>query len=473
MIKLLMPSRQEWLHDMINEGSDEREVSWKVLLPAPQGSRLLALGMRNGDIHGLARTFSHVDIFPDAQAYEAIVFGDQEFDPQIIDKALSQVISNSILVAYGSIRNRNTILQSRWQCVAEYACLPASQPRIFLPLASKAARNIALGFHSPGSLHKKAWLWIAKRLSSVGVTAHLRRNTVRFFSAGNQMNGEDTLKEWISQRTGWPVDEVIVYAGSESPARKITVLGISSDGSKQIVARIADTDLAVVAIKQESAALRTLAQSPLAGSVPFLIAEGAHGPYFIQLQSCLPKASGQCRTLSNAHIGFLSELTKINRSNVPFGKTKEWAFIDDAATAATVGELPACVSHIVSDLEKSDTAERMVDCYMTHGDFAPWNIIDQKGSILVYDWEDSNPEGFPFHDIFHFIYRQASLVGPWHGAKTVMQMMRHAAERLANVSQIMCDPDFALSVWCIREYFCKADPRLIDLAGAIAKIKHE
>jgi hypothetical protein len=452
---------------------DEHAVSWKVLLPISQESRVLALGMSDGELRGLARTFRHVDTSPNVRGYATIVLGDEASEPQTAGGYFSHMTSNGVLVAVGSSMVYDVVRQSGWRCVAEYACLPSSQPRIFIPLASKRVRNSGLDFHSPGSLRRKAWLWGAKGLSSIGITAHLRNKTVAFFTAGSQMDGEGSLKHWISRRTGWSVDEMVVYAGSESPARKITALGLSSDCCRQIVARIGDTDLAAAAIRQEAAALHVLAHSPLAGSVPALIAEGEYGPYVIQLQSCLPKVRGQCRTLSNAHIGFLSALSRINRTSVPIHRTAAWHIFIKVATSPEAGKLPEAIRHIASRLANDDTANRIVECHMIHGDFAPWNIICQDGSILAYDWEESNPVGFPFHDVFHFIYRQASLVGPWQGATGVLKAMRNAAVRLAHTSEIRCDVNLALSLWCIKEYTCKPAPRLVELATELERMKHE
>jgi len=456
-----------------DKNSDERGVSWKVLLPMCQENRVLAIGLHDSELHGFTRTYKHVDASPNDSRYDIIVFGDQFHGPQPYERYLSYLTPNGVLVAVCSSRKRDLVRQSRWRYVAEYACLPSNQPRIFVPLVSKQVRNIGLDFHSPGSLQRKAWLWGAKGLSYVGITAHLRHKTVTFFTTGSQMDGEDSLKHWISRRIGWSVDWIIIYAGSESPTRKITALGMSSDCHKQIVARIGDADITAAAIRRESAALRVLAQSPLADSVPALISEGECGSYVIQLQSCLPKARGQYKTLSNVHISFLSALSRINRISIPIHRTAAWHIVSEAETSPKVGKLPEAIRHIASRLLNNGTADKIVECHMIHGDFASWNIIYQNDSILVYDWEESNPAGFPFHDVFHFIYRQASLVGPWPGPAAILKMMRDAAGTLAHSSDIRCDVMNALALWCIREYTVKPDHRLIELAVEIERTKHE
>ncbi|VAX22185.1 hypothetical protein MNBD_NITROSPINAE02-1485 [hydrothermal vent metagenome] len=45
-----------------------------------------------------------------------------------------------------------------------------------------------------------------------------------------------------------------------------------------------------------------------------------------------------------------------------------------------------------------------------HGDFVPWNMHSTKdGGYVILDWEDSVPEGPPFYDLFHFLFKQAAI----------------------------------------------------------------
>lgn len=470
-----MQSHPEWQRDMnSNVAVDERAVSWKVLLPVDVSNSVLALGMTAEEIAGLSRSYHHIDVLPSAHKYEIIIIGKEIVDDASTDNCLSCLADEGTLVVVGSGNIRREIKRKGLICLGEYAALPPKQPRLFIPLSSRKVRDSGLSFHSPGSLQSKVWLSIAQTLSFAGIVNHLRRDTVSIWTSSVKPSNMPSIARWITERVGWNVSEKIVYTGSDSADRKITVLAMSPDCSKKVIARIADTDLAAMAIKKESVALRQLAlSSSLYGLVPSFIAEGECGPYMIQLQTCLPKARGQFKSLSNAHINFLSELSKINRTNVPFRNTKTWLFVNEAVTSLSAGKLPDAINHIAAYLTNNCASDQVVDCHMTHGDFAPWNIIYRKDSILVYDWENSHPDGSPFHDVFHFIYSQANLVGPWPGSVALLKMMMDAATRLANMSKIICDPDLALSLWCINEYLCKPDPRLIELAIELNRIKNE
>lgn len=451
---------------MRNEANaDERSVSWKVLLPITEGIRILAVGLTPEEATGLARSYGSVNVTPGEQKYDIVVIGKEIRDAVAIDDYLSPLANDGTLVACSRFAQRSAKKRGL-TCVGQYAGLPPKQPRVFIPLTSRKTREAGLSFHSPGSLPGKAWLNMTRFLNSAGFVAHLRHGSVTIWTSGKHSN-MPSIQRWISRETGWDVGDMVIYAGSDSADRKITVLAMSPDCNRKIIVKIADTEPAVAAVNRESASLRILAQSSLAAAVPSVIAEDSFGPYFIQLQTFLNRGSGQYGTLSDAHMNFLSALSHINRESIPIHKTMEWLIISEAKG------LPDAITRIASHIKNVRVANAEIDCHMIHGDFAPWNIITQGDSILVYDWENSNPSGFPFHDIFHFIYRQASLVGPWKGASAVVATMKNAAAHLVRASGVKCDVNIALSMWCIKEYLYKSNPKLLEIASLIDRIQCE
>ena len=75
-------------------------------------------------------------------------------------------------------------------------------------------------------------------------------------------------------------------------------------------------------------------------------------------------------------------------------------------------------------------------CHRTHGDFAPWNIRTGTDGLKIIDWEDSDLAGVVYTDVFHFVFRQASLVGPWIGGREVFEQMRQSAVVLGSVGKL-------------------------------------
>ena len=48
---------------------------------------------------------------------------------------------------------------------------------------------------------------------------------------------------------------------------------------------------------------------------------------------------------------------------------------------------------------------------LTHGDFAPWNLLRTGHGWVVVDWEQADPAGPRFHDLFHYLVQAHALLG--------------------------------------------------------------
>jgi thymidylate kinase len=59
----------------------------------------------------------------------------------------------------------------------------------------------------------------------------------------------------------------------------------------------------------------------------------------------------------------------------------------------------------------------------THGDFAPWNILQTADGWFLVDWEDATEDGPPFWDPIHYLIQSASLLGRPH-AREVREGVR-------------------------------------------------
>jgi hypothetical protein len=40
----------------------------------------------------------------------------------------------------------------------------------------------------------------------------------------------------------------------------------------------------------------------------------------------------------------------------------------------------------------------------THGDFAPWNLLESKRGWVLVDWEEARDRDRPFFDLFHYLF---------------------------------------------------------------------
>ena len=432
---------------------DERAISWKVLLPTDPKSRVLALGLEEGELSGLARSYDCLDTEAVAGIrYDVAILGNNiaEYADRV-EQLLLRIRPDGVVMSSDYCDIVKRIREAGFRNCKQYAGLPPHQPRLYLPLESARLRAKGLSFHKPGSLKAKLALSLAKFMSRFGVKSHLMKNTISLYTAEEDVFSAGGIINWISKQVGYEIVDLVVYCGSESERRKITALAIAKDGNDDVVVKIADTQSGVEAIKQETEALRDIAKSPLADYAPEVIAEGACGSYYLQIQEKLSTGGSQASTLTDAHIDFLKELSRISRRECLLRETSIWQKLRDRLEKHDT--VPSEVASVVRYVFSEEVANTKVCSHRSHGDFAPWNISMRSGSCLVYDWEDSLGDAMAFSDLFHFVYRQAALVGPWPGGWSIVGQVSEYVVRLAERSGVSADNiELSLSVWSLHEY---------------------
>lgn len=476
LISRLMQLPQEWWHDMNDSARpDERCVSWKILLPVEHESRICAIGLDKRALAGLARSYEIVDTRPiECRQYDAVIIGDRT-DGHSCDLGdlISWVKPDGVVVNAGQKYISKWLHDAGFKYSRHYAALPPEKPRLFVPLASRTLRGKGLSFHAPGSFKARVSLAASKGLSLLGLRHHLMKRTVGIYARHTSALDRQGLIHWLSSTLGHMVIDLVVFAGSESPRRKITALAVTGRQGKDVVVKIADTDLGADAIRQESQALQAIATSDISGQTPKLIAEERWYNYYIQLQE---KAVGvsykQTASLTDAHLNFLSKLSTIGRKVIPLRETPVWRDVEAMAKASCSKALSHPIRIALDRVLSDKFANMPVVCHRTHGDFTPWNIKVNNGKLFVYDWEDSLSDGLALTDIFHFLYRQASLVGPWLGAKPVLNQMADSARSLTSLVGLgeLSATKFIesiLTAWVVQEYLNKPCEKIAELASTL------
>ena len=450
---------------------DERQAAWKVLLPAEPESKLLAIGVDEEILCSLRRSFNCVDTVSDGRRYDVVVLNCRtinRYNLLFIDYCAD--IETTIVCLNVDRYIKEKLKVKGYSNIRCYAGLPAAEPRIYAPLKSGRLRSKGLSFHSPGSLKAKAGLLIAKTLSGLGIKSHLMRNTVSICSANENFLGGNGLADWISKRVGYGIYDLVVYAGSESKRRKITALAVAEKSGEDVVVKIADSAAGAEAIRQESAALRSLQSSTLSFQVPKLLFEDKWNGYLVQGQSVFSGNShSQAPCLTKAHFLFLVDLSLMDRKAVLFRSTSFFRDLDQKLENIPVDSLPFSVSKAWYGVLKKNFVSQKVLCHRTHGDFAPWNICKQGRELFVYDWEDSQPEGLALTDALHFVFRQADLVGPWPGSVTMLENLREVCIRC--FSEIGCvereDYEKYFLAWLVKEYAENFSERILEMLDII------
>jgi len=484
---------------------DERSVSWRILLSHRPGGKVLTVGLDAGGIVGLARSWEKVDCvspqdvvaevqgaLPEGrewirripslkncqEEYALVVLASPaERETVKVPEIADRLKPDGVLVCLGFAGcdlKGGELRRAGFQNIRRYAALPNCQPRVFFPLSSGRLVAKGLGFHFPGSRRAQRMTRIAKLLAGCGCKAHLKKGSLVVATRDLDSHREETLGGYFSRRLGYPIKDFAVYAGSDTSRRKITALAVAAGKQPDLVVKISDTAQGAEAIRQETEALRALAASPLADQVPKLVVEdGKWNGYTIQVQSAAPRCSSkQIRRLTDQHIEFLAELATMGRTVQPLQSTKTWWKLLAMIDKTNMVSLRESVLQAIDLVQSKEYAKTDVVCHFVHGDFAPWNIRRSDGRIFVMDWEESETEGLWLSDLFHFICRQASLVGPWAGASPVIQSFSNAVARLRAEAHY---PEFdwreTCLVWALYEYLVRPTANLHEVLAFLLKMR--
>lgn len=484
---------------------DERSASWKLLVPGHRRERLLVVGLDPGGVAGLARWWGNVVWVPASReasgSLESLGSGADEhlarvhtcssingnetqYDAAVVAswprseqpdvaRIASLLAPDGVLVSLGFAGSALTLADLKrrgFNDVQCYAALPAGRPRLFFSTASRAMRSKGLSFHVPGS-RRARWLVRASRhLSASGLRRHLHRGAVLIASRDRDPHPHTDLARWLSQQLGHPLHDLVIYAGSESPARKLTALAVADDGHDDVVVKLADTTAAAAALRRESEALTALAHTPVGPHLPRLLLERAWRDSAVQVQHCVPSDSlRQVPRLNERLMRLLVELSHTGRAEVPARATAAWQRIEECVRNGGGDKVPPAVARCAQQMACPEVAGQHVVCHRTHGDFAPWNIKWHGDRLFVVDWEASEPSGLALSDACHFIYRRASLVGPWPGGPAMLRMLRTTCEKLARRAELpAAGVEAALRLWMLDEYLSQPSAHILELVNAAA-----
>jgi hypothetical protein len=356
-----------------------------------------------------------------------------------------------------------------------YAALPGSAPRIFSPLYPKRFRQKCFSFHSPGSQKARLGLNLLEVMSRLGITAPLRRHGVVIASHEKLNDREGTLCSWLGKTLSQKIENIAIYCGSDSPRRKITLLAEARNQGRltDLVVKIADTSEGAAAIRQESETLQALKGARLFCEVPQLLFEDTWEGHVVQVQSALPLSVGpQISELTINHLKLLAALSRMDRQKTLFRETPAWKSIEMAREANEFEKWPLPAQKLLEIIVSEEKGNVQVVCHRIHGDFAPWNIRVKKDKLYVFDWEDSIPNGLPFSDAFHFIYRLASFVGPWPGGKVMWELLEKKSKQLAKMAGHPSMYENALPALMILEYLKRPHPHVIELISIFLNQHH-
>lgn len=209
--------------------------------------------------------------------------------------------------------------------------------------------------------------------------------------------------------------------GEGRPRAKTTLKFMTERGQALAYGRVATLPEAVDLVRQEASVLARLQQVAVRDQVPDLIAHGQlvdSTGYFLVEEAGPERPSGA--SLDARHFEFLLALVQVEQrqtwGNV-LGELESDSrlLVEQAMAYREVTAGLVYLSHL--------NADALPVC-IEHGDFAPWNIREQRcGRLFVFDWEHSRPKGTPWLDALHFQFQLAVMVERLPPNRTVTELL--------------------------------------------------
>jgi hypothetical protein len=276
----------------------------------------------------------------------------------------------------------------------EFTCLPSSaNSRVLTPATSGRLAATALDGYNPQRMVARTAHAALKSGLRLGILEPLLRRGRVALPVGE-------VEEHLRRVTECPAASVCISPGTPGPWRK-TILQVLDDGGCVVAwAKLAASEVTDALIENEANALRILAQYRFRSALtPRVLDAGRLGASFILVQDASGPTKRSSPEPDARHLQFLTELAAVPaRPGMSSGAADLRACItklDEAGYPYYAHLLDRATSVAGQILQK-------VPSVFVHGDFAPWNIRQVNGDLLVYDWELAS-SGLPTTDLFHFL----------------------------------------------------------------------
>jgi hypothetical protein len=402
----------------------ERCVAWKYLLPRAEGGDLLAIGFSAVAVAGFTRSWPRIRAVSGGWASTgspvgesrsaswpavAVTADSRSARPQPAD--LLHLVAPGGAVAWAgkgqAVPTDAALSAAGFEFISRHAALPPGTMKVLVPLSSGRATRAALNLYIPGGRLNRARVVVMRVLARFGLQRLLGRSQVVIARRPGRLAQGDYLLDWLGIGLGRPVAEAAIYPGTnDAPGRrKVTLQLLDAEGRVMGIAKVADTDPAAAALEREAVLLDRLRRDPaLADSIPRIAARGDWHGHAIQVQTPLEHTAASFRPVWTArHQEFMDHLAAIDTVVMPLDR---WPGLPRLLgwVRCGAGNQPGPGARERQAVERavSQLADVRLPCHRVHGDFTPWNVFAHDDRIMVFDWEDSEAQGLPLSDLFHF-----------------------------------------------------------------------
>lgn len=272
------------------------------------------------------------------------------------------------------------------------------------PILAKKSWDLYL----PYSFTGRAFKSVMKYLSAWGLLKLFKFNKLNL-ELSDESEG---LRKCIADVFECDDFVLALSTGTPGPFRKITAIVIASDGRVLGFAKIGETPLAIERIKNEARVLKLLVNSyQLSGGreqvagirYPECMYEGEVGKAYVMIQTPPPFVGKSGDSKFNED--YAEVLNILIKNTIAKKKFMESEFYKNLKQG--IETYPLSYRDILTKglqyLEQS-VGDKEITFALSHGDFAPWNMIWEGKEVFLFDWEFAEFE-VPFgHDIVDFLF---------------------------------------------------------------------
>ena len=362
------------------------------------------------------------------------------------------------------VRKWQALLTGRANRLREYGLLPASNPRVVIPLQSSRHTSYALALHRPGRGVARLGVKLAGILANLGHTALLRGRSLIIATADPDAVPNGAVHAEIEARLKDSPRDYALYLGVMGPNRKTVALPLG-EGEPEAIIKSATSPRARESLTNEAAVLECLKGASIQRYVPRLLGTADNKSVFSLLQEYRSRRPARKTELETAVIDFLRLLSGINRRSRPLS-----AFLEDLACEGigpgTVRG-PAELEVIWARLQSLAGIGMLVWEHRAHGDFAPWNCSFTEPGFFVFDWEEGRECDLAFSDMFYFIVAPQLYLQRAPDAPKTLDAIGRMADRVAEKAGFgEIDIWVYLACWLLRRL--ETDPFYPEMLRALA-----
>ena len=290
-----------------------------------------------------------------------------------------------------------------------YASLPSRKNcRLIIP-ANPILAEKCWDLYLPYSLKGRLLKSVLKFLSARGFLNVLRsqRITPKFSYES------ETLKKCIADIFKRDDLALAISTGTPGPFRKITAMVMDSNGKNLGFVKIAKTPLAVERIKNEANILWGLKfETSGTGSrvkAPECLYDGQINDAFILVQSPAPFEGRSGRSDFNEdYAEILNAFIKDTVVKKNFAESEFCKRLKNGIMKYSLS-FRDLLMNALNYLEET-ICNKEITFSLSHGDFAPWNILWNGKKAFIFDWESANLKAPAGIDLIHFLFQTGFLL---------------------------------------------------------------